>query len=454
VLIFYLSNRKNKVNKWCAIAGFLFWLGIAKEAVMYSVLPALERANETAVDLQGSFMPLYSVCTWALYSLAMPTTIIFALYLGGFNNQKPTLMRLFKILIYFPAVVLSFCFPPHIFREYQMTSFAFWVSFAIYNILLCALLVFLMVRAVRSEKPGKSKHQKMRVVLVILPPVIFWTVSVFITHLFQVSSLFKLWQVNVFIVFAGIIFLLFMAFRDGFMGLRLISETYNWNADKNFINTGAEYTSHMLKTQTAKMELCMENIKSQYLSQNGSTNIPEEFNIFFHSITTLKNYMERMKRHSQTITLIQEPCRITELLTAAMPQNPDITIENDAGDNIFWICDRSHMTEVFSNILTNATEAIRTKGVISITGVYEKTAYCLSFKDNGSGIDDDVIKNIFEPYFTMKSTEKNFGLGLTYCKNVIEKHGGSIKAKSIRGSGTTITILFPLKRVSESGAGE
>jgi two-component sensor histidine kinase/uncharacterized membrane protein len=454
ILIFYISNRKNKVNKWCAVAGFLFWLGIAKEAMMFSVLPAVERMSGTAAGLQDGFMPLYSVCTWVLYSLAMPTTIIFALHFGGLDNQKPTLMRLFKVLFYIPALVLSFFFPPHVFREYQMTSLAFWVSFTVYNILLCVSFAFLMVRAVRSEKPGKSKNQKKRVVLVILPPVIFWTFSVFVTHLFQVSSLFKLWQVNAFVVLAGIIFLLFMAFRDGFMGLRLISETYNWSADKNFINTGAEYTSHMLKTQTAKMELCMENIKAQYLSQSGSKNIPEEFTIFSHSIATLKNYMERIKRHSQTIILIQEPCRIAELLASAMPQNPDITVKSDICNNVFWVCDRSHMTEVFSNILINAAESMRTKGTIEITGAYEKSAYRLSFKDNGSGMDDDAQKKIFEPYFTMKSTEKNFGLGLTYCKNVIEKHGGSIKAKSSRGSGTTIIILFPLKRVSESDTEE
>jgi signal transduction histidine kinase len=112
------------------------------------------------------------------------------------------------------------------------------------------------------------------------------------------------------------------------------------------------------------------------------------------------------------------------------------------------------MTEVFSNILINAAESMRTKGTIEITGAYEKSAYRLSFKDNGSGMDDDALKKIFEPYFTMKSTEKNFGLGLTYCKNVIEKHGGGIKAKSSRGSGTTIIILFPLKRVSESDTEE
>jgi hypothetical protein len=454
VLIFYFSNRKNRVNNWCAAAGFLFWLGIAKEAIMFSVIPAIERMSGTTADLQQGFMPVYSTFTWMLYTLAMPTTIIFALYLGGLNNKKPALLRLLRILFYVPALILSFFFPPHVFREYQLTSYAFWVSFTIYNILLCVLLVFLMVRAIRSEKPGKSKNQKKRVVLVILPPVIFWNASVFITHLFQIDSLFNLWQVNAFIVFAGIVFLLFMAFRDGFMGLRLISETYNWSADKNFINTGAEYTSHMLKTQTAKMELCMENIKTQYISLSGSTNLPEEFTIFSHSITTLKNYMERIKRHSQTITLIQEPCRIAELLTSAMPQKKDIIIECNLCNNVFWNCDRSHMTEVFSNILINAAESIRTHGTIEITGGYEKSAYYLTFKDSGSGMDDNVLKNIFEPYFTMKSTEKNFGLGLTYCKNVIEKHGGNIKAKSNRGSGTTITILFPLKRVFESDTEE
>jgi anti-sigma regulatory factor (Ser/Thr protein kinase) len=453
VLVFYFSNRNNKVNKWCATAAFLFWLGIAKEATLFSVLPMIEDITG-ASGLQDRFMPVYSFCTWALYSLAMPTTVVFSLYFYGLDNHKPKLLRGLKTFIYSPALVLTFFFPPHVFREYQLTSLSFWVSYASYNIILCALLVFVMIQAVRREKPGKTRNQRKWVTVVILPPVLFWTLSIFITHLFLIDGLFNLWRVNVFVVLAGVVFLFRIAFRDGFMGMKLTGETYNWDTNMNLINTGAVYTSHMLKTQTAKMALCIDNLKAQYASLSGVGVEPVEFEILSRSLSTLRNYMDRIKRHSQTIHLMQEPCKIIALLNDAVSVSPvttpGITVNINMEDHVFWICDRIHMIEVFSNLLTNAAEAIRENGIIEITGTHDKNGYSLRFKDNGTGMDDDALKNMYMPYFTTKNTERNFGLGLAYCKNVIEKHSGKVFAKSSRGKGTTVTVFIPAKRVLQS----
>ena len=136
VLVFYLSNRRNKVNKWCALGGFLYWFGVAKEAALYSVMPMLE--SITGMEgLQDSFMPVYSFCTWVLYSLAMPTSVVFSLYFYGLNKLNFKLLRRLQAILFMPALVLSFFFPPLLFREFQLTSLPFWVSYAVYNIFLC-----------------------------------------------------------------------------------------------------------------------------------------------------------------------------------------------------------------------------------------------------------------------------------------------------------------------------
>lgn len=441
VFLFYLSNPNNKVNKWCAMSGFLFWLGIAKEAVLFNILPKLGSAR-----FYEYFMPINSICTWALYSLAMPTIVIFSLYFCDMDKSQPEHMRLFKVAMYVPTFILLFFFSPINFHFYQLNSLPFWITYALYNFSFGVAFTCLMVKGVRIEKPGKAKTQKKRVAMMILPPVLFWMTSVFITHPFQMNGLLKLWQYNTYILLGCVIFFIVMAFKDGFMGLRLSSETYSWNSDMSLINTSAEYWGHMLKSQTSKMELCIEQLKTQFEES------PEELAILSRSISTIKGYMERIKRQSQVIHLLEEPCRITDLLADAMPvvllQSFGITVNIGIADNVFCLCDKSHMTELFSNIITNAAEAIHESGTIEITGTYDKSSYLLRIKDSGIGMDDDMINNIFTPYFTTKNTERNFGLGLAYCKNVIIKHGGDISAKSVRGKGMTITVAIPAKRIA------
>jgi two-component system sporulation sensor kinase A len=61
--------------------------------------------------------------------------------------------------------------------------------------------------------------------------------------------------------------------------------------------------------------------------------------------------------------------------------------------------------------------------------------------DNGSGIPEDQLQRIFEPYFTTKST--GTGLGLAMVRQIVESHGGNISVKATSEKGTTIRIALP-----------
>jgi signal transduction histidine kinase len=283
--------------------------------------------------------------------------------------------------------------------------------------------------------------------------MLYVLITVYVVHFFEMTEWFKVWQWNVVIVAVCLLFFIVTAFRSGFLGLRLSAEVYNWDSDMSIAGKGSDYTSHMLKNQTSKMEMCLENLASG-LASGESEELLEEVAILSRSIATLKNYVERMKRHSQEIRIQQESCRVTDLLLDAIPaavlESKAIELNKNISDNVFILCDKSHMTEVFSNIITNAIESIRENGVIELSDEYNKSTYCLRFKDNGEGMSEDTQKKLFSPYFTTKNTERNFGLGLSYCKNVVRKHGGIISGNSDSEKGATITITFPSKRVAIS----
>ena len=100
---------------------------------------------------------------------------------------------------------------------------------------------------------------------------------------------------------------------------------------------------------------------------------------------------------------------------------------------------------VFSNILTNALEAIQTagrKGLIEIRGHSKDGKVTVSMSDNGCGMSEKNNGRIFDPFFSTKNTKNNLGLGLALCKEILEETGGSINMQNNKNTGTTVLIVI------------
>lgn len=96
--------------------------------------------------------------------------------------------------------------------------------------------------------------------------------------------------------------------------------------------------------------------------------------------------------------------------------------------NIVVNCDSRKLEAVFSNIITNAYQAMDNKGEIKIKIIEDDDDALIKFEDSGPGMTKSVMEKIFEPLYTTKNT--GTGLGLSICKNIVEQHGGSIEVSS------------------------
>jgi PAS domain S-box-containing protein len=103
--------------------------------------------------------------------------------------------------------------------------------------------------------------------------------------------------------------------------------------------------------------------------------------------------------------------------------------------------DRSRVLRVLNNLIKNSIEAMPNGGNLKIIGDTEKNQTVVKVIDTGKGIPENKISNIFRPF--QSSKEKGMGLGLPYCKDTMEQHGGSISVSSVLGKGTTFTLSFP-----------
>ena len=121
--------------------------------------------------------------------------------------------------------------------------------------------------------------------------------------------------------------------------------------------------------------------------------------------------------------------------------------------------DERQLKQVIISILDNAHEAMKDQRnkIVRINGqvveIEENNPFALipgeyvslTFIDNGKGIDPQIMKNIFDPYFSTKDavTQKGLGLGLAICYSILKKHNGHIAIQSQPGEGTTVTLWLP-----------
>jgi signal transduction histidine kinase len=102
------------------------------------------------------------------------------------------------------------------------------------------------------------------------------------------------------------------------------------------------------------------------------------------------------------------------------------------------------LKQLFLNLVKNAIESIQhSHGNLNVTLSNRNKTLLVDISDNGKGMTPSMVQKIFDPFFTSKA-HPNIGLGLSLCKEIVEKHRGTIDVVSSEKNGTRITITLPL----------
>jgi two-component system NtrC family sensor kinase len=124
----------------------------------------------------------------------------------------------------------------------------------------------------------------------------------------------------------------------------------------------------------------------------------------------------------------------------------DIEIIRNFNHNIPTIqTDSNQLRQVIINLLTNAHDAIKPPGKITISTSSDTENIYISVTDTGIGISQEKISKIFLPFYTTKPVGKGTGLGLSVSYSIIKNLGGTINVDSNIGHGTSFTIILPVK---------
>jgi len=140
--------------------------------------------------------------------------------------------------------------------------------------------------------------------------------------------------------------------------------------------------------------------------------------------------------------LIEETCK---LMTHSI-KIADIHFVTDfkaRSDHI--VCSPNQVKQACVALLVNALEATQENGEIVIrTSNQDEEHIRLEIADNGSGISEQDLPHIFEPFFSTKHDTSGIGLGLSIVHGIVENHKAKLEVDSELGKGTTISIIFPL----------
>lgn len=118
----------------------------------------------------------------------------------------------------------------------------------------------------------------------------------------------------------------------------------------------------------------------------------------------------------------------------------------ECNDNIMVLADKPQMSEAIYNLLVNAWEAVldieKTTPVEII--VHEERMYTVvEVKDNGKGMEKAILSKIFEPFYSCKNSNYNWGMGLYHVRTIVKNHFGRIRVESKLGQGTSFFIMLP-----------
>jgi signal transduction histidine kinase len=233
---------------------------------------------------------------------------------------------------------------------------------------------------------------------------------------------------------------------------------------REFINI----TAHELRTPIVPIitltELLYSNIKKENQSQKNLSKENEKKQEFLQVILRncyrlyrlTEDILDVTKIESQTLKMNKEMVELNEIIGNVIDDYKDIISKKRYGsdqirlvfepskENIFVNADKVRITQVLSNLLDNSLKFTREGNIIiTIEMIKENQEVMVSIKDSGTGIDPEILPQLFKKFAT--KSEQGTGLGLFISKNIIETHGGTMWGENnFESNGSTFYFILPI----------
>lgn len=437
-----IVDIKSEPNRWAALTLFFLGTGPAANLFKSNILPVIAEDIPFAIDNASIFNGLI----YTFSSFFPPyTLLLYTITYSDVLTFKNGLHKMLTKIVLFVPVILMYVFVPVVPPVPQFkTNFVF---LSVWTVIYAGFSYILLINAYLREDNKIIKLERLVNIIFIIPAYTILLISGTVLPIFINCDNKPLYMGLLIYLAASFSF---FVLKFGFFGVRIKIQKNRSIYEKRLFNSGVSFFNHSIKNEISKISFCANYLKEASVIKD--KNFDETVDIIISSSSHLFDMLNKLNFQAQEIVLVNEYVKLKDIIDDVILSNrifleeKKITITQRINENLSIFCDKIHFRELINNILKNAVEAVEDEGNIHICTYFEKKHLVIMIKDNGCGILKKDMDNITEPFFSTKRNSNNFGLGLYYCKKVIESHGGILEIKSQEGKGSEIFIFFPAKK--------
>lgn len=210
--------------------------------------------------------------------------------------------------------------------------------------------------------------------------------------------------------------------------------------------------AHAVRNPLSIIQLGVEFLNSHGGLDRQSKEVLRDMN---DAVRRLDLIIQELQNTTRTEALNLQPGNVHEVIEQALATlEPDfvanrIEITKQFYEkNAEWLIDTGQIRQVLVNILKNAAQAMPRGGKLNVSTRNDDGLH-IEIRDTGSGIVDEDLNRVFDPFFTTQARGDNAGLGLSSSRNVVALHGGSMKLENLPDGGVSVVLSFETEKREE-----
>jgi|GEM_PF-2162942 len=453
-IVLWIAAHKTDSTRWAM--ALVFFAGLAGFGVFWGdhKYQIVEHMSYLGYTIKIHSI-IGSVFSWSSHYFIPYCALMFGLSYAEVLNPKTK--KIVPVLLLIPMIILLYFYPTHdyYFDDTSMESVVYYWFFSIWAVPYLLISCILLISSYVKEQIPSKKKQRLNCCLVAVPGMVFSAITTYILGGLPADGTWKYWRFNIFMTPYMCCIFLYNLFTYGVLGIKLQIRKQNLDNMMDVLNTGMQILSHSLKNEITKISLCMTNIRLSLDHPDRVENdIQEDIQMVSTSLEYLSNMMTKLQRNVVNPGKFEPGYHnLAEIMEMALQcvavflKSKEIHVNQNVGDDLMIFCDKVYLQEVFVSLFQNAIEAMDVYGELSLEASLTSKGLTISVKDNGAGICEKDLPHVIEPFFTTKDKKDNFGLGLSYCYNILKQHGASLDVQSKQNIGTTVSLFFPKNKV-------
>lgn len=209
---------------------------------------------------------------------------------------------------------------------------------------------------------------------------------------------------------------------------------------------------HGMKNQLLSNRVLSEKLNAELAKETPDKVKLQEYatmigNVNSNMLVRMEELYKSIKSSYIRLVPTEVPCILDKTLERFHEKYPEVTVQVTNLAKTMVLADASPLSEALYNLLINGYESILEAGreavELEIKTCDERLYVTFQITDNGKGMSKQVQKKIFDPFYTSKNTNNNWGMGLYYVRQVVKNHLGLLKLESTQDQGTRFFVAIP-----------